>query len=127
MDRSGECNSNKIFVMCFIDDPASGPSCRNSSTGSTSTAAPTQATTSGVSTDTSVSRPSLTLTSTGSTDPTSYGTDYVSSIPSTNVGASNKRDPLGTTYIIIIIIAVSSVSVFLPIYGHYIFSDQIQT
>ena len=112
MNRSGECNSNKIFVTCFIDDPASGPLCRNSFTGSTSTAAPTAAT-SEVSTDTSVSRSSLTLTSTGSTDPTSHGTDYVSSIPSTNVGASNKRDPFGTTYIIIIIIivAVSSVSV----------------
>ena len=110
VDRSGECNSNKLIVTCFVDDPASGPSCHNSSTGSTSTAAPT-ATTSEASVDIPVVHPTLTSISTGSNDPTSHGTDYVLSIPSTNVGVPGKQDPLGTTYIIIIIVAVSSASV----------------
>ena len=95
-----ECNSAKIYVTCFEDDPVPGPLCNNVSAEPTSASPTTQ-----LPTATLVASPPHTTTGTDSTDPTNSTSGTDSSIPDTNVGAP-RSDPLGTTYTIIIIFIV---------------------
>ena len=91
-----ECNSAKIYVTCFKEDPVSGPLCNSVSAGPTSASPTTQ-----LPTATSVASPPHTTTGTGSTDPNNSGIT-----PSTNVGVPSSGH-LGTTYTIIIIIFIA--------------------
>ena len=93
-------------MTCFEDDPVPGPLCNNVSAEPTSASPTTH-----LPSATSVASPPHTTTGTDSTDldPTNSTSGTDSSIPETNVGEP-RSDPLGTTYTIIIFIAVCIVA-----------------